>query len=752
MVAQQEPATKRQPARRRRLTAAVIMIVVSVAACSRFTILTGAAAATPEFSCAPNALPAYTPPEPPVHPLPALPLHTSGSKILTASGAPFKVAAVNWYGAEGADFVPSGLDQLTPKAIASSIWSMGYNAVRLPWSNQMLECNPTITNPATVAANPAFVGKTAMAVFDAVVNALVHQGLLVVLDDHMTDAEWCCDANDNNGLWWSSNENNCVASSVCDPTAGTAHWQADWATLIQRYVAVQAVAGFDLRNQPRTYAQWSGASNSPTSCPAGGSACNWPSAATALGNLLLTDNPNLGLLFVEGIDYGVNLTGAFSNGIGLNAAGHLVYSAHAYSFSDYCHPQVDSQCISSSPWSPVSDWSTVSQSSFDESLDSQWGFLSEQGTAPVWVGEFGTSQPCGPSAWFTLMSSYLATTNFSWSYWAVNGTQENSGAAPGTQNYLQQHRPLSLLTPEPYGVLTTDWGGAPKKALQSVLTNLQMSPVPTLGTCAPDPALSVVDLSRSGITAAELAIRVAGGGVATSNAQLTGAADAVGTFKGGHDSVNIDQGVVLSSGDAASTMGTTTTTAVSTNNGQPGDNALLSSYVGGLPTYDAAELAFDFVPSGATVSLTYAFGSAEYDLYANSQFDDIAAVIVDGQNCAQVPGTTSPVTINNLNDSTLESTTNTSNSQFFVANDPNYWAVASYGTALHGLGIPFTCTASVTPGVTNHIVIAIADVSDAILDSDVFVKLHSLISPGVGVTGYAAAHGAGVRHMMPERR
>jgi endoglucanase len=70
-------------------------------------------------------------------PAPWLPLHTSGRSIVDQLNRRDKLSSVAWYGAESVDFVPGGL-QLEPlAAIVHRIRCMGFNSVRLPWSNQM---------------------------------------------------------------------------------------------------------------------------------------------------------------------------------------------------------------------------------------------------------------------------------------------------------------------------------------------------------------------------------------------------------------------------------------------------------------------------------------------------------------------------------------------------------------------------------------------------------------------------------------
>src|SRR6185312_8317756 len=59
-----------------------------------------------------------------------------------------------------------------------------------------------------------------------------------------------------------------------------------------------------------------------------------------------------------------------------------------------------------------------------------WGYIPQQGIAPLWVGEFGTdntaadvsSSAAGSQGqWFSSLVSYIKSNNLSWTYWALNG-------------------------------------------------------------------------------------------------------------------------------------------------------------------------------------------------------------------------------------------------------------------------------------------------------------------------------------------
>ncbi len=134
---------------------------------------------------------------------PAFPLHTSGRFIVDSTGTRVRLNAFNWYGSESTDFVVEGLQSQPLASIVTTIKGIGFNAVRLLWSNQMVESNPVVGNYA-LAANTSLEGEHALTIFDTVISALTNAGIMVILDNHMSNAGWCCSATDNNELWYNS--------------------------------------------------------------------------------------------------------------------------------------------------------------------------------------------------------------------------------------------------------------------------------------------------------------------------------------------------------------------------------------------------------------------------------------------------------------------------------------------------------------------------------------------------------------------
>lgn len=142
----------------------------------------------------------------------------------------------------------------------------------------------------------------------------------------------------------------------------------------------------------------------------------------------------------------------------------------------------------------------------------------------------------------------------------------------------------------------------------------------------------------------------------------------------------------------------------STGLGGTGDADLTA--LSGYTTYDAVAYSVTVIPNANTLYVQYAFASEEYPEFVGSVYNDVMAIFVDGQNCALVPGTQTPVSINTINHDV--------NSSYYIDNTSG---ASGYGTSMDGLTVPLTCSVPVEPGEPVEVKIAVADASDAAYDS-----------------------------------
>lgn len=244
------------------------------------------------------------------------------------------------------------------------------------------------------------------------------------------------------------------------------------------------------------------------------------------------------------------------------------------------------------------------------------------------------------------------------------------------------------------------------------------------------------ELVESGFTANELASALVGGGLSISNATFTGGSSAAGSFTFTDSTViGFGQGIMLSSGNVADVVGPNAADWTSTDFTSPGDTDLTN--LSGYQTFDAAVLEFDFVPTANQVVFQYTFASDEYPEWVNTPYNDVFAFYVNGSNYAtvrQVAGDPNsafvPVAVNNINDGNpLDPTFVAARPDLFRPNyvDPN-GGPSAIDLELDGLTHVLTFQAPVNPGVTNHMKLAIADASDGIYDSAVFIQAGSLVS------------------------
>ncbi|MDH6489259.1 cellulase family glycosylhydrolase [Streptomyces sp. SAI-127] len=324
--------------------------------------------------------------------------HTSGRQILDESGQPVRIAGINWFGFETANYAVHGLWSRDYKSMIDQMKSLGYNTLRIPYSDDIFKPG-TVPNSIDFSSgkNADLQGLNSLGVLDKIVSYAGQDGLKVILDRHRPDS------GGQSALWYTS--------AVPEST-----WIANLKALATRYKDQDTVVGIDLHNEPHDPACWG----------CGDTATDWRLAAQRAGNAVLGVNPDL-LIFVEGVQtfngvsgwWGGNLMGVAQYPVQLNVANRVVYSAHDYATS-------------------VAQQSWFSDPSFPANMpgiwDKYWGYIFKQNIAPVWVGEFGTTlQSTVDQKWLAALVSYLRPTStygadsFHWTFWSWNPNSGDTG-------------------------------------------------------------------------------------------------------------------------------------------------------------------------------------------------------------------------------------------------------------------------------------------------------------------------------------
>jgi hypothetical protein len=164
-------------------------------------------------------------------------------------------------------------------------------------------------------------------------------------------------------------------------------------------------------------------------------------------------------------------------------------------------------------------------------------------------------------------------------------------------------------------------------------------------------------ISLSQTTINNYVANICGTGVSFSNVTLSGDSRAIANFTGGVSAglgSTMNEGVVMTTG-LVNTAGALTGTGLKDNDNNGVDNISQLNTIAGDDTYDGIILEFDFVPTTNQVGVNFQFGSEEYNWFVNEGYNDVFAFFISGpgivgsQNIALVPSTSTPVTINSIN-------------------------------------------------------------------------------------------------------
>ncbi len=357
---------------------------------------------------------------------------TSGNRIVDANGNTVKIAGVSWFGMETGTFAPHGLWSRGYREMMDQMKSLGYNTIRLPYSNESLHAKP---NGIDYGKNSDLKNLSSLEVMDKIVDYAGATGMKILLDRHRPDA------GGQSSLWYTD-------------AYPESRWIDDWKMLAKRYRNNPAVIGADIHNEPHDNACWG----------CGDRALDWKEAATRAGNAILSVNPDW-LIVVQGVQvhdnqyywWGGNLRGVRTNPLSLNVAGRVVYSIHDYPNS-----------VSPQSWFKDPNY----PNNLEGVWDATWGYVHKENIAPVLIGEFGSKLETEEDRkWFQSLISYLKTNDMPWVFWSWN---PNSG--------------------DTNGLLKDDWNTVDdrKQQLLSTIQGMSFSPQnlpsPTPAAASPTPS------------------------------------------------------------------------------------------------------------------------------------------------------------------------------------------------------------------------------------------------------------------------
>ena len=314
--------------------------------------------------------------------------------------------------------------------------SLGFNAIRLPITNEML-LSTSVTSGIDFTLNPDLAGLSPLQCLDQIVAYSGQIALAVIL------VRYSAKANNfvNENLWYIPGDAYYTASRFLN----------DWVTLAAHFAGTSVIA-VDLWNEPKGTVTWGT-----------GASTDWNVIAQKVGNAVLAANSDL-LIVVEGtgIDtwWGGNLKGVVHHPIQLTAPNKLVYSVH--DFPSEVYPQ---------PWFKAVNYPDNLRGRWS----SFWGYLFNNGTSssPILLGEFGSLlNNTSDKLWESNLVNYL------------DGQFIRNGVNSLPSNSLGISWCYRAINPDPSlitgGILKRDWTTVDSAKLLYINSDLKQSK-PLLG-------------------------------------------------------------------------------------------------------------------------------------------------------------------------------------------------------------------------------------------------------------------------------
>jgi hypothetical protein len=337
------------------------------------------------------------------------PLTTKDQWVADKQGNRVKLGCVNWP-SHLESYLPEGLADQTIAHMSEQVKLMGFNCVRYPLAVETVQnFNSTISKGlarikpedarAILKNHPQFDANvtTVRDVFRATMQALAAQGIMVILDNHHTEASWCCSiAPKDKNRWFSQ-------FSVPD-WLNSLHVMAE-----ESMVEGSPIIGVGLRNEMFSYNYFTVLNE-------------WYTNMREAARVVHDTNPEL-LIAVGGIEMHSNFQMLLTKPFFPRdhpIKQQVIYEAHFYNLG-YVKPF----------WKVMGRGATCRY--MHAFLDSRVGFVMKPGTGytgPLWLAEFGmgTASFQGyanmkdvDSMFYDCLRTYLFNHDMDFGVWPLNG-------------------------------------------------------------------------------------------------------------------------------------------------------------------------------------------------------------------------------------------------------------------------------------------------------------------------------------------
>jgi len=165
-------------------------------------------------------------------------LNASGNKLFDSTGKEVRLTGVNWFGFETQNYFPHGIWTRDMKSVLQQIKDLGFNTIRVPWCNEMLNPGVSITIPS-YGSDP-YTGISPMneeetnitkpiELLDVFVRWCQENDMKIVLDNHSRAADGFL----SEEVWYT-------------PEYSEERWINDWKFMADRYknlIVIQLLIG-----------------------------------------------------------------------------------------------------------------------------------------------------------------------------------------------------------------------------------------------------------------------------------------------------------------------------------------------------------------------------------------------------------------------------------------------------------------------------------------------------------------------------